>query len=580
MTAKKLYITAIFFLPYFCLPGDALAATVAQKPRVAVLGIRDTDGLDIGRPQILTENLISSLRKYRLTVVQDHRAVVAAMGPGIDTQFKEELDRARAEFEEGKERYGAFDSKGAETRLRAAAVIFEAQAGGLSTSGELIDVYLLLAEVFFATERVVLARDIFRRIVQLDPERSLDVSMFPPKYLAIFWEVKKQVMDNPLGKLTVSSYPTPATVYLDGRRRGMTPLKLVNIPTGVHTVSTRSVGYAPSVKPVEITSYREEVVHAKLELDRHPSLHWLLARGNPIENDEFELIKYLSDIGNTVRLDLIFVGSLAPNGNLRLRMVHPRSMELSKIHEYQPTQHEGGGMDKITEELLRSAVSHEWIPSLASRRNVAYGGGALDETARFRMQFGLMPGFALKRNVTNFPEGINVSLRVGMLWRWSSRILMVGELGLDTVVDNNVTLVDYEGNVLASSEHEVDAVYLGFPLNLGIRYYLGVSTFAPYASLGLGIRFDDLYFVEQLQYDEISAPGGFGYEAYLGGGVDWAWTVKWGFFLEGRVQGSSIGLDNAQYSVEGSADIQDIEIPIRSDLEWGLRFALGYLYVF
>lgn len=54
------------------------------------------------------------------------------------------------------------------------------------------------------------------------------------------------------GELTVRTTPTGASVYLDGTQVGISPVRLSNIPTGVHGVKVVFPGYSEGQANVEI----------------------------------------------------------------------------------------------------------------------------------------------------------------------------------------------------------------------------------------------------------------------------------------------------------------------------------------
>ena len=566
-------------------PAVAHAADDAL-PKAALLDVRATQGATAAQAAQLRSQLAAGLRKYRIELVEQHPAVVAAHGAGADAALAPALNQARTRAREGKKLLDDLDPQGAEVKLRQAADLFEANAGGLSSPADLIGTYLQLARVFFATEREMLARDIFKRVVQLQPDLALDKAVYPPDMVKIFDDVKKSVLASPLGSMSVSSVPAPARVYLDGRDRGVTPVDLVNIPAGVHTVTVRRVGYAPWVRPVDITSFRVDKLIAELALDRHPSLEGAFVAGGATAKDTLgtTLVEYLGAVAVAAELQMIVIGrALRKDKSTVLEVVAYRpegrlfGKPISVAFVSAPKQAE---LDELAARVLRQAVDDKWLPALSARRTVSAGGGALDESARIGVRAAFTPAARLGGKRTNFPNAPAVGFRVGADYRLGPRLLLSADTGYDAMVQENLVLTDSSGNVVASSGARVQSIWTSIPVDVGARYYFGVSTLAPYAAGSVGIRWDELRFREPLPFDEIRGSSGLGFGMSLGGGADYAIGSRSAIFAEGRLHLGTVGVKRATVDITTTPQDPDRRLPVDAGFFTGFRASIGYLRVF
>jgi hypothetical protein len=563
----------------------AAAQGAAGEPRIGLLDVRATQGATPAQAAQVRSALAASLAKFRIDRVDDHPAVKAAYGSGAEAAMAPNVEKARQRAKEGKKLFDDLDPTGAEAKFRQAADLFEQNAGGLSSPSDLINTYLSLARVFFATERETLARDIFKRVVQIQPDLILDKAVYPPGMVSVFEDVKKSLLSSPLGGLGVLTMPSPAKVYLDGRERGSAPLDLVNIPAGVHTLTVRRPGYAPWVRPVDITTFRVDKITAELVLDRHPLLDQVFVPNGADQKDPLgaTLLDYLDAVAEAAQLDVLLVGRAYRKDKSLVIEVIPfrrKDRQLGPVESLVLTAAPKNETDEFASRILASLARAEWIPTIAARRTVEAGGGALDETATFGLRVSFVPSTRVGGNGKNFPNAPGAGFRIGADYRLAARAILSVETGYDALTENDIVLKDSAGNVAVSRGQNVQAIYTSIPLDVGARYYFGVSTLAPYATGALGVRWDQLSFREPLPFDEIKGSSGLGFAASLGGGVDYALGTRSALFGEARLQAGTVGASKASVNITTTPQNPDRKLPVDAGTYIGLRLYVGYARVF
>jgi hypothetical protein len=67
-----------------------------------------------------------------------------------------------------------------------------------------------------------------------------------------------------VGSIIVTSSPSGANVYLDGKSSGTTPLTITNVNPGTHTILLTMQGYSDTSKTVEVTAGSQNQVSVDL----------------------------------------------------------------------------------------------------------------------------------------------------------------------------------------------------------------------------------------------------------------------------------------------------------------------------
>lgn len=113
----------------------------------------------------------------------------------------------------------------------------------------------------------LLAARTFKIIVEMAGYKKYTTELIISEYGSTLLRVELQKSDAnaaSYGKIKVTSSPSKADVYVDGRYGGLTPLMLKDIATGKHTVLVKKKGYKDYSKTVEVKEDRTAPMHAKL----------------------------------------------------------------------------------------------------------------------------------------------------------------------------------------------------------------------------------------------------------------------------------------------------------------------------
>ncbi len=158
-------------------------------------------------------------------------------------------------------------------------------------------------------------QDVFRRLLVYDRRARLDKSLFPPGMVATFEAVRRDVIGDTQGSLSVFTTPSHGKVYLDGVFRGVSPCTIERLPPGRHLVVVRKVGYliwggTATVEPGEEQKTRVQLVEL-------PKTEQLLETINGISagmDADDDLESELRNLAVKTRLDRFVLGKLQQRG--------------------------------------------------------------------------------------------------------------------------------------------------------------------------------------------------------------------------------------------------------------------------
>ena len=97
------------------------------------------------------------------------------------------------------------------------------------------------------------------------------------------------------GSIYATSTPSGANMYLDGTYKGTSPITILNVPVGTHTVKYTKTGYKDCVKTVTVYANQQRNVHCSLEEEKfyvRPACRDV--NGNHLEDVSYEFVDYPS----------------------------------------------------------------------------------------------------------------------------------------------------------------------------------------------------------------------------------------------------------------------------------------------
>jgi len=200
------------------------------------------------------ERLMAYLDESKVFELVDKEIALPMLVSDEDEGDTSVLEKARDLVRQGRESYENVQFSAALQMLREAAGLYEENLRHLRTRSDYLECLVFLGLSYLGLEDKVNAQVAFTKAVVINPETSLDPNLYPPKVVAFFEELKKQLRGREPGilKITVEDLEQ-FTVYIDGERsesfvRGLLP--------GEHIIVVESAGYVPHAEVATIKSGR------------------------------------------------------------------------------------------------------------------------------------------------------------------------------------------------------------------------------------------------------------------------------------------------------------------------------------
>lgn len=174
------------------------------------------------------------------------------------------LEEALALVEEGEDAYAELETKKAVRDLERAVKLLQAELDRTGERKLLVTALSLLGSVHNQSGHPDKAERAFLKLLALAPTHSLDEGRFPPADVKMMQRLQEDLAFTEPGTLKISSGEVPASVWLDGRFRGITPLVLENVEPGHHVWLVRRQGYRSDSGSISVRGGGPGVVKARL----------------------------------------------------------------------------------------------------------------------------------------------------------------------------------------------------------------------------------------------------------------------------------------------------------------------------
>jgi len=191
-------------------------------------------------PPPLQDQILASIARhlreqFRVGAVAG-RSVGRAIFGAETSGMEEAVERFKASVREGRSAYDTIKIQRAIKVLSDARELGSLVGPELTEPGLLTQMHLYMGLSWLATGKNEAAAAEFRQAITMGDELKLDPRKFPPDVVGAFEKAKRELRSGRPAQVEFVSKPAGATVYLDGRRLGVTPLKDQPVYPGYHFV--------------------------------------------------------------------------------------------------------------------------------------------------------------------------------------------------------------------------------------------------------------------------------------------------------------------------------------------------------
>jgi tetratricopeptide (TPR) repeat protein len=292
-------------------------AAVAQAAKVYVFPYQ---GVYQSVPkEVLTQ--ITDLIKNELKAASD---VQLQKGPvfipeATATEIKPLSDKALKQAEklrlEGEQYFQQLAFDKAIKALKASFAMYENSLALMTDFEAAVQTLLVLAACYYQMEQEEEGAKMLVKVIRLRPELNLDPEKYPPMFRNVAEEIKKKLLLKARGELEVIANAEGATVYLDGRKVGESPVILKDLVPGEHYLRVEKAGLQPWADKVNVVSTQRIGVAASLGgVKKMAGPLGEIAESLQNNNLTAAVVKTIQQEGKNLGTDFVLVGGAAKMG--------------------------------------------------------------------------------------------------------------------------------------------------------------------------------------------------------------------------------------------------------------------------
>lgn len=210
--------------------------------------------------------------------------------------------------------------KAAEVTVDRAIDLFRAQR---DKGDLLVDALLTKAIVLQEMKRIEESKALFKEVLTVNPALTMEGLPIVGRSRRIFNQTRRDQLERDSGSIEIKSNPPAASIYLNGIKKGVTPLTLSQLPQGSYLLTLEASHYAPFHQPVTVTANTTQYIQRKLQWVSGRSGSGKGSLGVPEKTDTViqTEIKKAAKIGETLKVDKVILVSSEKRGNDELLVV-------------------------------------------------------------------------------------------------------------------------------------------------------------------------------------------------------------------------------------------------------------------
>jgi len=181
----------------------------------------------------------------------------------------------------------------------------------------LTDAYLALSVAYFGTGMEDEGETYIRKCVRLDPFKEISPEQYPPLYLRIYDGIRKQTYNLPRGVIRVTTNPSGATIYVDGKQVGTSPALLKEAIKGEHYLKIERAGEVPVYKVVNVIPNQTVEVNIDFTGEEEGGSGPEYVAANALKNNRIDSAarEALVQIANKQQADFVLFGGIIREDN-------------------------------------------------------------------------------------------------------------------------------------------------------------------------------------------------------------------------------------------------------------------------
>jgi hypothetical protein len=295
--------------------GQTPAPATPMNTVVVIVGQGDADGVAAA---LETPVKAAIAQRPALRLVTREMLSGKPAAPPLDDQ----IARASLLLTEGREAFMMLEAERAIEALTQGTDMMLERIDELEDKSEAVRALALLGSSLNQAGELRKARRVFRTLLFIEPgfrpDESDDLTESDVKMVQ---DIEEKLAFDPTGSVTVSAEGPGASVYVDGRLVGVTPLQLPAVAPGRHVIAYRRDGHQRVARRFVVRS--KKTTHLKVTLPPLPNQDVVTAAALAVDLDNATFTDAVAELsratGNPDELVLVRVDE-APKGAVKVRM--------------------------------------------------------------------------------------------------------------------------------------------------------------------------------------------------------------------------------------------------------------------
>ncbi len=131
----------------------------------------------------------------------------------------------------------------------------------VKTKQKLFSTMVSLALTYFTIQETDKSKNQLEKLIKINPNQEIDEEIYPPKFVQIF----KDVQRTSLGELKVASVPSGASVSINNKSIGTTPVNIKKFTKGEYILTIAKKGFKISTQKADVKPGIVNTFNAELE---------------------------------------------------------------------------------------------------------------------------------------------------------------------------------------------------------------------------------------------------------------------------------------------------------------------------
>lgn len=268
MPHKYQHVTVVLLAALVAFPAPSVAASSTNNAKPHVLVVAPIADGDLDSE---SENIANAVG-LALAQTTSHHIVDSKLAARVldyyndtDEPAPSALAGAQKEISEAKEKFFSFHYDDAAAKLDRAISILKGADDLSATGAALADANVSRALIAKSRGDENAARDAIASVLRIDPTFELDPQSYPPSLIATFNSVKGALAATPRGAVKITTTPPAADVYLNGIKKGVTPIEIKDLPEGSYSLAIEANRYEKILRSVDVKNDARVEIKEKLK---------------------------------------------------------------------------------------------------------------------------------------------------------------------------------------------------------------------------------------------------------------------------------------------------------------------------